>query len=281
MSYYRILGLGKEPFSTSPDPVFFYESPEHKAALMRLLIEIRLKRGLSVILGDPGTGKTTLSRKLFLLLKERNDIIFHMILDPTYETEELFLHSLVKTFNLFIAEEDTTLLGFKEAIKKYLFHKFVENKTVVLLIDEAQKLNNVSLEILRVLLNYETNEYKMLQLVLLSQTELLPRLREMRNLWDRINLKYDLNPLDEKETKEMISFRIRQAGYCGGDLFSDDALSEIYRYTQGYPRRIAMLCHHAIKELVMENKFTVDAQLIRGLIAGEVKMNSAMMLSSS
>ncbi len=275
MSYYKILGLEKEPFSTSPDPVFFYESPEHKAALMKLLIEIRLKRGLSLILGDVGTGKTTLSRKLFLMLKEREDIIFHMILDPTYETEELFLHSLVKTFNLSIAPEDTTLLGFKEAIKKYLFNKFVEEKkVVVLLIDEAQKLNTLSLEVLRVLLNYETNEHKMLQLVLLSQMEILPRLREMRNLWDRINLKYDLNPLDENETKEMIAFRIKQAGYSGRRLFSDDALSEIYRYTQGYPRRIAMLCHHAMKELVMENKFTVDAELIHGLIAGEARLSS-------
>ena len=74
----------------------------------------------------------------------------------------------------------------------------------------------------------------------------------------------------------MIGFRIRQAGYSGGDLFSDEALSEIYQYTQGYPRRIAMLCHHAIKELVMENKFTVDAQLIRGLIAGEVRISNSV-----
>ena len=169
---------------------------------MRLLIEIRLKRGLSLILGDLGTGKTTLSRKLFHMLKERNDIIFHMILDPTYETEELFLHSLVKTFNLSIADEDITLLGFKEAIKKYLFQKFVENKIVVLLIDEAQKLNTLSLEILRMLLNYETNEYKMLQLVLLSQMEILPRLSEMRNLWDRINIKYALTRLMKKRQKK-------------------------------------------------------------------------------
>ena len=97
MSYYQILGLDKEPFSTSPDPEFFYQSQEHQAALTRLMIEIRLRRGLSVILGDVGTGKTTLSRKLFQMLKAREDTIFFMILDPTYETEEVFLESLIRT----------------------------------------------------------------------------------------------------------------------------------------------------------------------------------------
>jgi len=275
MSYFKVLGLEKEPFSTSPDPAFFYESREHRAALMRLLVEIRLKRGLSLILGDVGTGKTTLSRKLFHLLKEREDIIFHMILDPTYETEEIFLDSLIRTFKIEINNPEPTVLDYKEAIKKYLFQKGVEeNKTVVLLIDEAQKLNLLSLEILRVLLNYETNEYKLLQLVLLSQLEVLPRLRQMKNFWDRINLKYVLNPLDEQETKEMIEFRLSAAGYHQVmEFFSSEAIGEIYRYTQGYPRRISMICHHALKTLVMENKPVVDAALIRELIAKEAKIS--------
>lgn len=273
MSYYKLLGIEKEPFSTSPDPAFFYESAEHHSALMRLMIEIRLKRGLNLILGDVGTGKTTLSRKVFQMLKERQDIIFHMILDPTFETEELFLESLVRTFKIEINEAMPSLLDFKEAIKDYLFRAGVEEgKTVVLLIDEAQKLNNLSLEMLRVLLNYETNEFKLLQLVLLSQMELLPRIREMKNLMDRISLKYVLNPLDEQETKEMIGFRLKQAGFNAGvQLFTDEALSEIYRHTQGYPRRIAMLCHNALKELVIENRPVVDIEIIRKLIAQDVK----------
>src|SRR3990172_8462799 len=100
MSYYQILGLDKEPFSTSPDPEFFYQSQEHQAALTRLMIEIRLRRGLSVILGDIGTGKTTLARKLFQMLKVREDTLFFMVLDPTYETEEVFLESLIRTFQI-------------------------------------------------------------------------------------------------------------------------------------------------------------------------------------
>jgi general secretion pathway protein A len=274
MSYFRLLGLEKEPFSTSPDPAFFYESLEHRAALVRLLVEIRLKRGLSLILGDVGTGKTTLSRKLFHMLKERQDIIFHMILDPTYDTEELFLASLIRTFGITTGSASATILDYKEAIKKYLFQKGVEeNKTIVLLIDEAQKLNALSLEVLRVLLNYETNEFKLLQLVLLGQMEFLSKLRDMKNLWDRINLKYVLNPLDERETRQMIEFRLKAAGHSGGEFFTSEAVSEIYRYTQGYPRRIAMLCHHALKSLVMENKPVVDGMLIRGLIAREARIS--------
>jgi len=275
MSYYRLLGLNREPFSTTPDPDFFYDSKEHHAALMRLMIEIRLKRGLSLILGDVGTGKTTLSRKLFQMLKERDDIIFHMILDPTYDTEELFLDSLIRTFKIETNGPQPTILDFKEALKDYLYKTGVEEKkTVVLLVDEAQKLNTLSLEILRVLLNYETNDYKLLQLVLLAQVELFPRLREIRNLMDRINLKYVLNPLDEKETKEMIKFRLKAAGYdCPVDIFTEGAVSEIYRYTQGYPRRISMLCHNALKILVMENKPIVDAEIIQDLIEEEARIS--------
>jgi len=273
MSYYAILGLEKEPFSTSPDPDFFYKSSEHQAALTRLLIEIRLRRGLSVILGDVGTGKTTLSRKLFQMLKERTDISFAMIMDPTSNSEELFLESLVRVFDIqneFPAA--STILDYKEGIKKYLYQKGIEeNKTIVLVVDEAQKLNALSLEALRVLLNYETNEFKLLQLVLCGQMELLPRIKEIKNFADRIVLKYVLNPLDETETKDMIEFRLNQAGFNSNlRLFTDDALSEIYRVSQGYPRKINLVCHNALRALITENKVVIDAGLIRGLIAHSV-----------
>jgi len=276
MSYYKILGFEKEPFSTSPDPAFFFESKEHRVAILQLIIEIRLKRGLSVILGDVGTGKTTLSRKLFQMLKEREDIIFHMLLDPTFDTEETFLDSLVRTLRIELPSGHLSILDYKEAIKKYLFQKAVEeNKTVVLLIDEAQKLNSSSLEHLRVLLNYETNEFKLLQLVLLGQIELLPKIREMKNLWDRVSLKYVLNPLSEGEMKEMVNFRLTAAGYRGlPEFFTDEAIAAVFRYTQGYPRRISMICHNALKELVLQNKTMVDAGIVLELIDKDAKVNS-------
>jgi len=275
MSYYKVLGFDKEPFSTSPDPDFFYLSKEHETAMTNVLIELRLKRGLSVILGDVGTGKTTLSRKLIQELTARDDFVFHIILDPSFENEQLFLTSLVKNFEINLAEaSDPTILDLREALERFLFQKGVtENKTVTLIVDEAQKLNEGSLELLRVLLNYETNEFKLLQLILLGQLELYSRILNITNFFDRISFKYTLNPLDFNETREMIEFRIRKAGYkTNMHIFLDDAFKEIYQYSRGYPRQITMLCHKALKALVLKNKFAVDAEMVRELIDEEVKL---------
>lgn len=270
MSYFKALGLKKEPFSTSPDPEFFFPSLSHDTALKRLEIAIRLRRGLSLILGDVGTGKTTLSRALLQAFKDEPEFIFHMILDPSFKSEFQFLLTLVKIFD--ITPEFKSTLDFKEALEKYLFQKGVdENKTIVLLIDESQKLTPENLEVLRTLLNYETNEYKLLQLVIMAQVELLPRLRRIRNFMDRVALKYTINPLDELETKQMIEFRLQQAGYNGQNpLFSDTAINLIYQHTLGYPRKIAMLCHNALEMLVMEEKNHVEEGMIRRIITEEV-----------
>jgi general secretion pathway protein A len=274
MSYYKVLGFEKEPFSTSPDPNYFYLSREHEQALTNTLIELRLRRGLSVILGDIGTGKTTLSRKLIQELKSRRDVIFHIILDPTFEDEHAFLRSLARNFEIPInSSSDVASLDIRDALERFLFQKGVtENKAVVLIIDEAQKLSDRSLEVLRVLLNYETNEYKLLQLVLLGQTELHEKIISIPNFFDRISFKYMLNPFSLQETEEMINFRIRKAGYKARmHLFLKDAIVEIHQATQGYPRRITMLCHKALKELVMRNKSVVSAGVIEDIVQNEMR----------
>lgn len=274
MSYCKILGFDKEPFSTSPDPEFFYLTKEHEAALTNVLIELRVKRGLSIILGDVGTGKTTLSRKLIQELRQRNDFTFHIILDPSFDNESLFVNSLVKNFDINVSSfTQPTILDLREALERFLFQKGVtENRTVALIIDEAQKLSESSIEVLRVLLNYETNEFKLLQLVLLGQLELYSKIINIPNFFDRISFKYTLNPLDFEETKEMIEFRVRQAGYKAHmHLFLDEAIKGIYEYSRGYPRQVIMLCHKALRNVILKNKFVVDAGLIRELIDEEIR----------
>ncbi|MFH1678180.1 MAG: AAA family ATPase [Candidatus Omnitrophota bacterium] len=273
MSYYKVLGFQKEPFSTSPDPEFFYLSCEHETALTNILIELRLRRGLSVILGDIGTGKTSLSRKLIQELREREDFIFHMILDPTFESESQFLNYLLQNFDIPIANPQANLLELRETLEKFLFQKGVtEKRTVCLVVDEAQKLNETSLELLRVLLNYETNEYKLLQLVLLGQLELHSKIMNMPNFFDRISFKYTLNPLNYEDTKEMIEFRIRQAGYIANmHLFLEEAVREIYQYTRGYPRQIIMFCYKTLKHLVMKKEIVVSTKLVEDIIQDEVR----------
>ena len=273
MSYYRVLGFEKEPFSTSPDPDFFYLSHEHDRALTNVLIELRLKRGLSVVLGDVGTGKTTLSRKLVQDLREREDCLFHIMLDPSFENRTLFMQSLVKNFGVPVESASPSITDLRESLERFLFQKgVVEGKTVILIIDEAQKLDPMSMEVLRLLLNYETNQFKLLQLVLLGQTELLSSIRSIPNFMDRISFKTMLNPLDYEEMNEMIHFRIRQAGYQPKmDLFLQEALKEVYQATRGYPRQVTMLCHRALKQMLMKNKAVVDRDIIQGLLEEEAQ----------
>lgn len=273
MGYYRVLGFDREPFSTSPDPEFFYSSPEHDRALTNTLIEIRLKRGLSVVLGDVGTGKTTLSRKLVQDLKQREDCLFHIMLDPTFENRTEFTQSLVKNFGITLEMPQPTLTDLREAIERFLFQKgVVEQKTVVLIIDEAQKLDPMSMEVLRLLMNYETNQFKLLQLVLLGQTELLSSIQRIPNFMDRVSFKTRLNPLDLDQMRELIFFRIEQAGYRSRvDLFLEDALREIHQFTQGYPRQVTMLCHKSLKRMLMLNRPVVDRRLVEEILQEEAQ----------
>lgn len=273
MSYYKVLGFEKEPFSTSPDPDFLYLSQGHETVLLNTLIEMRLRRGLTVILGDIGTGKTTLSRKLIQELRTRQDCIFHMVLDPSFDSDFVFLDYLARNLEVPFNPSIQGNTVIKEALERFLFQKgVIEGKTVVLIIDEAQKLNQTSLELLRVLLNYETNEFKLLQLILLGQLELHGKIKSIPNFCDRVSFKYTLNPLSLAETKEMIEFRIRQAGYRPNmRLFLDEAIEEIYRYTKGYPRRITMMCHTALKQLIIKNRIVVDAKLINDIVESENK----------
>lgn len=273
MSYYRVLGLEKEPFSTSPDPSFFYGSTGHRAALCRLQIAIALKRGMSVMIGDIGTGKTTVSRKLSRALSEDDDVTFRMILNPYFRTEKQFLSRMAALFHVPLPKGRLTSLDYMEAIERYLFAEGVErNRTVVLLIDEAQILPDFVFEVLRILLNYETNEFKILQLVLVGQMELLPRITRMANFWDRVSTKVMLKPLEAGEVRALIDARLRVAGYRGREsMFTPEAIALIRDHTDGFPRRVSLFCHQVLEHMIMYNKRRVNVQLVHRVIKSEIE----------
>jgi len=270
MEYFKIFDMTREPFSNSPEPEFCYQSPQHLGCLQQLELAIRLRRGLNVVMGNVGTGKTTLCRELILRFMETEDdrceIETHLLLDPSFSTTREFLSMVALTFGIAVGEGESDW-QIRENIKSRLFHKGVDEKrTVVLIIDEGQKLPSFCLEILREFLNYETNENKLLQIVIFAQKEFREILKDHMNFADRVNQYYLLEPLSFRETQAMIRFRLTRAGRsAGAPLFTISGLWAIYRATGGYPRRIITLCHQILLTLIIQNKPRAGWLLVRSL----------------
>jgi general secretion pathway protein A len=265
MEYFQLLNLNKEPFSNSPDPEFFYQSREHLGCLQKLELSVRLRRGLNVVLGDIGTGKTTLCRQLIRGMSADSGIETHLILDPRFVSPSEFLSALAAMFELTIDEDDSDW-EIKEAIKNHLFKWGVEEKKImVLVIDEGQKMPDACLEILRELLNYETNNYKLLQIVIFAQEEFHEILARHRNFADRINFYHVIRPLNFRETRMMLRYRLDQAKGAHNDprLFTGLGLLAVYRATGGYPRKIIHLCHRVLMALIIQNRKRAGWSVVR------------------
>jgi general secretion pathway protein A len=268
MEYYKLLNFKEEPFSNSPEPEFFFPSAVHVECLQRVEMAIRLKRGLNVVVGDVGTGKTTLCRQVLRKFSEAHDastIEMHLVMDPSFADAMEFLRVVSGMFGLPEAT-DISQWQYKENIKKYLFKRGVdEKKTVVLIIDEGQKLPDFCVEILREFLNYETNEHKLLQIVIFAQKEFDQTLARFVNFADRVNLYYVFRPMDFWETRSMIKFRLATASALEKPPapFTLAALYAVYLHTGGYPRSINALCHHVLLSLIIQNKKTAGWRLVK------------------
>ena len=266
MDYFNILKLNREPFSNSPDPDFFFHSRQHHECLQKLELALRLRRGLNVIVRDVGTGKTTLCRQLIRRFSEDTDLETHLILDPDIASPEEFLSEIAEMLSGTRPDPSATQWQLKESIKTALFRKGVdEDRTVVLIIDEGQKIPPACLELLREFLNYETNEYKLLQIAIFAQTEFQKTLDIHANFADRINLMHRLGPMNFRDTRQMIRFRINQSRDTHGnpDLFTFPALYGIYLATGGYPRQIVHLCHQCLLAVIIQNRTRAGWALVR------------------
>ncbi len=264
MNPYQALNVEREPFSNTPDPSFLARTRQHATCLQELEIAIRLRRGLNIVTGEIGTGKTTLCRSLVRAFAGEADTDLHLMLDPRFDSSEEFLRVLLLSLARCEADPGLGLWQLKEALKQELFRQgMLERKLVVLVIDEGQKMAPEHLELLRELLNYETNSVKLLQIVIFAQRELEPVLDAMPNLKDRVNVLRRLSPLSLAETRAMIRHRLAVAsGGSGGegagpDLFRPLAVLAVHRLSGGSPRRIVRLCHKAMLEMLVRGKSRV------------------------
>ncbi len=265
MNYYSLFNLTKEPFANSPDPDLFYYSAQHQDCLQKLELALRLRRGLSVVIGAIGTGKSTMCRALLRLIDDDSGAVSaHLILDPAFTSPLEFLTTIVTTFG--IKDDCDSEWQMKEAIKNYLLHQEVERNIIpVLIIDEGQKLPDFCIEILREFLNFETNQNKLLEIVIFAQEEFTETLKNKPNFSDRITSFHKLGPLSFKETREMIRYRIQQCRENGEpepELFPGMSLLAIFFLSKGYPRKIVMLCSKILLSMLVKEKEKASLSLV-------------------
>lgn len=241
--YTEFYGLREKPFSLSPDPRFLFLSDSHREALAHLLYGIEQGEGFIAITGEVGTGKTTLCRTLLQRLEPGSEVAF--LFNPQLSGIEL-LQAIDAEFGL--ETEGKSRRELMDQLNRFLLTKRQEGRRVLLLIDEAQNLDREALEQVRLLSNLETDTTKLIQIILLAQPELDAMLEtpELRQLRQRINVRWRLGPLSQTETRDYVRHRLRVAAGGAREIFSELALREVHRRSGGVPRVINRLCDRAL-----------------------------------
>ena len=240
--YLELYGLKNSPFNITADPEFYFEGSSHREAFAALMYGIKERKGIILITGEVGLGKTTLCK--VLLEKLPNQIKTSLILNP-YFSEVQLLEAIVGDFGLKLAKK--TRLDVINKLNSFLVESSLAGGNAVLIIDEAQNLTARQLEQIRLLSNIETAKEKLLQIVLVGQPELSEKLKQphLRQIRQRIFVKYNLTPLKEEELKGYVEHRLAKAGKS--DLvISPESYRIIYEFSAGTPRLINMLCDRAL-----------------------------------
>ena len=242
--YLDFHGFREKPFNLTPDPRFVFLSKNHKEAFAHLLYGINNRTGFILLAGEVGSGKTTVLRALLGQL-DQNHYRTALIFNPCLSPAEL-LKNINREFG--IPADASNSSGFLDHLNQFLLQQNAEGRTVVLVIDEAQDLEAPVLEQIRLISNLETDREKLIQIVLSGQPELLKVLKrnEMRQLSQRITVRYRLQPMDFEDTVNYVNHRLEVAGGRGAVIFSNSALRRIYRYSRGLPRLINAACDRAL-----------------------------------
>jgi general secretion pathway protein A len=269
--YNEHFGFRESPFSAAPSPRFFYTNDQYQEALANLRYGIEWKKGLIVMTGEVGTGKTTLLDKTMCSLGATTHAIFVSYNHLTY-TELLRLIS--KELGLADAREDR--LAAMEQLRECLLAQRDKGHIVALLIDEAQGLSDEMFEDIRFLSNMETREEKLLQIVLTGQPELERRLDalKLRNIKQRVVVHCRLASLQQDEVSRYIDTRLRQAGYEGKELFHPEAVDHIATCTAGIPRLINIVCDNALLLAFAQSKKNVTSEMVQE-VARDLRLKAA------
>ena len=237
--YLDYFGLTQFPFNITPDPQFLYFSPRHREAMDLLLYGIANRKGFIELTGEVGCGKTTTLRAVLSRLP--HDVETALVLNPCLNESQL-LRAILNDFGLQVRSDDR--LELIEQLNEFLLTQAEQGRNVLIVIDEAQDLEPEVMEQVRLLSNLETDEHKLMQIVLAGQPELRDRLaqHDLRQLRQRILIRCYLAPLNSVEVSEYIAHRLRVAG-CGQDVvFEPDAVDQIFEYSRGIPRLINAIC---------------------------------------
>jgi len=259
--YYEFYGFAEPPFNITPDPRYLFFSTQHREALNHLLYGIRERKGFIQLTGEVGAGKTTTCRALFNEL-DHDRYVTALILNPML-SEAQMLRAILRELGMRkIARER---LKNYDILNDYLLRTVKKGKDIVLVIDEAQDMKPEQLEQVRLLSNLETDNQKLIQIVLMGQPELRDNLDrpELRQLRQRITVRYHLGPLNEEETRRYIEHRISVAGSRGMPQFESRAVRRIYRYSKGIPRLINGVADKALLAGFINRADCITAKLVR------------------